>query len=78
MKTVVEIIRMAREADDYADEVIQMPGEYHPDWHTVRDEHFAALVAEATRNDIADFIEHGHSDDEKHNIQYAQSIRSMK
>lgn len=46
---VDEIIRMADEADDYADSVIQMPGEYHPDWHTVRDERFAALVAEATK-----------------------------
>ena len=48
-----EIIRMAREADDYADDFIQMPGEYHPDWHTVRDERFAALVEQRVRSEIA-------------------------
>ena len=39
-----DIIRMAREADDYADKMLGV-GEFHPDWHDVRDEHFAALVA---------------------------------
>lgn len=40
-----DIIRMAEQADEAADRKIKMRGEYHPDWHEVRDEKFAALVA---------------------------------
>jgi len=43
-----DIIRMAREAEDYADTVYEK-GEYHPGWLEVRDAHFAALVAAAER-----------------------------
>jgi hypothetical protein len=40
-----EIIKdLAERADDLADEKIQMPGEYHPDWHDVRDQFFAELL----------------------------------
>jgi hypothetical protein len=39
-----DIIRMAQEADDYADMKLGK-GEFHPDWHDVRDEKFAELVA---------------------------------
>jgi len=38
------IKELAELADDYADEYIQMPGEYHPDWNTVRDIRFAELI----------------------------------
>jgi hypothetical protein len=31
-------------ADGYADLKTSMPGEYHPDWHTLRDTRFAELV----------------------------------
>ena len=48
-----DIIRMADEADDLADKRLQMKGEYHPDWHTVRDEIFAQLVATAEREACA-------------------------
>ena len=35
-------------ADELADEQIDCIGEYHPDWHSVRDQKFAELiVAEA-------------------------------
>jgi hypothetical protein len=37
-----DIIRMAQEADDYADRLLGK-GEFHPDKHDVRDDHFAAL-----------------------------------
>lgn len=40
-----DIIRMAEQADEAADRKIKMRGEYHPDWHEVRDEKFAQLVA---------------------------------
>ena len=46
--TKEEIIRMADEADAYADEKLGK-GEFHPDWHEVRDERFAQLVAAAER-----------------------------
>lgn len=40
-----DIIRFGEQADEAADRKIAMRGEYHPDWHMVRDEAFAALVA---------------------------------
>ena len=42
-----DIIRFGEQADEVADRKIKMRGEYHPDWHQVRDEAFAALVAAA-------------------------------
>lgn len=38
------ISELAEQADEYADTKLQMPGEYHPDWHDVRDEKFAQLI----------------------------------
>ena len=38
------IQELADLADKLADDKIQMPGEYHPDWHTVRDQIFAKLI----------------------------------
>jgi hypothetical protein len=38
------IKQLAEQADEYADNKIQMPGEYHPDWHDTRDEKFAELI----------------------------------
>lgn len=40
-----DIIRFGEQADEAADRKIAMRGEYHPDWHKVRDEAFAKLVA---------------------------------
>ena len=40
------IKQMAEQADNFADDKIQMPGEYHPDWHDVRDEKFAELIVQ--------------------------------
>lgn len=40
-----DIIRFGEQADESADRKIKMRGEYHPDWHRVRDEAFAELVA---------------------------------
>ncbi len=48
-----EVIRMADEADLWADQELQCIGEYHPDWHEVRDVRFAALVAAAEREACA-------------------------
>lgn len=42
----MNIQELAKKADDEADRLINMPGEYHPDWHDVRDSIFAALVLE--------------------------------
>lgn len=35
---------LAEQADEFADNEIRMPGEYHPDWHNVRDQKFAELI----------------------------------
>jgi len=48
-----EIIEMADKADAEADNVLNMIGEYHPNWHQVRDEIFAKLVAEKEREACA-------------------------
>ena len=60
-----DIIRMADEADLWADQELQCIGEYHPDWHEVRDIRFAALVAAAEREACAKVCDnvvsnHGH------------------
>ena len=49
-----EIIEMADKADEEADNVLNMTGEYHPNWHQVRDEIFAKLVAEHERERLTD------------------------
>lgn len=44
-KTMNELVRKLSElADDMADDKIQMQGEYHPDWHDVRDQFFVELI----------------------------------
>ena len=47
-----DIIRWAREVEDYADTIYEK-GEYHPGWLEVRDQRFAALVAAAEREACA-------------------------
>jgi len=47
-----DIIRWAREVEEYADTIYQK-GEYHPGWLEVRDQRFAALVAAAEREACA-------------------------
>ena len=49
-----EIIEMADKADEEADKMLNMKGEYHPNWHQVRDEIFAKLVAERERERLTD------------------------
>ena len=49
-----EIIEMADKADEEADKVLNMKGEYHPNWHQVRDEIFAKMVAEHERERLTD------------------------
>jgi CRISPR/Cas system CSM-associated protein Csm5 (group 7 of RAMP superfamily) len=44
-----DVIRMREQADDWAEEHLQCMGEFHPDFLTVSDERFAALVAERDR-----------------------------
>ncbi len=52
-----EIIEMADKADEDADKVLNMKGEYHPNWHQVRDEIFAKLVAAKEREACAKVCE---------------------
>ena len=46
------IKELAKQADEYADTKLQMPGEYHPDWHDVRDEKFAELIKQAIYDEV--------------------------
>jgi hypothetical protein len=50
-----DIIRWAREVEDYADTIYEK-GEYHPGWVEVRDQRFAALVAAAEREACAKIV----------------------
>ena len=52
-----EIIEMADKADAEADNVLNMKGEYHPNWHQVRDEIFAKLVAQHKSDSLKELIE---------------------
>ena len=52
-----DIIRFGEQADEAADRKIKMRGEFHPDWHQVRDEAFAALVAAHEREQCARIVE---------------------
>jgi len=57
-----EIIKMADKADVEADNVLNMKGEYHPNWHEVRDEIFAKLVAAKERERLASIAEKNGND----------------
>lgn len=48
-----DLIRFGEQADEAADRKIKMRGEYHPDWHAVRDQKFAELVAAHERKACA-------------------------
>lgn len=52
-----ELIKMADKADAEADNVLGMKGEYHPNWHEVRDGIFAKLVAAKEREACAKVCE---------------------
>lgn len=55
-------------ADDKADEILQMKGEFHPDWHDVRDEIFVRLILE-------DVI--GIYNDDGHQTEYEQDMKVL-
>ncbi len=52
-----DIIRLREECDQWAEDHLQCKGEYHPDFHTVSDERFAALVAATEREACADICD---------------------
>jgi hypothetical protein len=46
-----KLIRLLSDlADEFTDNKIQQPGEYHPDWHDIRDQKFAELIVEQCLN----------------------------
>ncbi len=51
-----DVIRFGEQADEVADRKIRMRGEFHPEWHEVRDEAFAALVAAAAKEEEREAI----------------------
>ncbi len=50
------IRELAEQADLFADSKLQMKGEYHPDWHDIRDEKFAELILKDVFNRFGDEI----------------------
>jgi hypothetical protein len=56
-----DIIRLREECDQWAEDHLQCKGEYHPDFHAVSDERFAALVAAAEREACATACEEFYS-----------------
>jgi hypothetical protein len=50
------ILELAEQADIFADSELQMKGEYHPDWHDIRDEKFAELILKDVFNRFGDEI----------------------
>jgi hypothetical protein len=52
-----DIVRLREECDQWAEWHLQCVGEYHPDFHTVSDERFAALVAAREREACAKVCE---------------------
>jgi len=44
------IKELAEQADKYTDNKIQNHGEYHPDWHDIRDQKFAELIIQECLN----------------------------
>ena len=49
-----DIIRLRQEADDWAKKELSCAGEFHPDFHEVSDERFAALVAQECIDVLSD------------------------
>ncbi len=62
MNTAI-IEALSDEADNYADRVLQMPGEYHPDWHIVRDTRFYKEAFNEGIKKAIDAIRDRHSGD---------------
>ena len=55
------IKELAEQADDHANKIIQMPGEYHPDWHDIRDQNFAKLIINEILMLLADCYRNGNN-----------------
>jgi hypothetical protein len=72
-----DIIRMAEEADAYADKKLGL-GEWHPDKHEVRDDHFATLVAAHEREACAKVADEWQTevDDPRYQCDCAAAIRA--
>lgn len=54
-----QIRELAEQADEYADATLS-PGEFHPDWHDVRDARFAELIVRKAMDYASRNWEHGH------------------
>jgi len=51
--TKEQVIAWSDQADEHADKTLQCKGEFHPDWHEVRDAYFANLVRNAALEEAA-------------------------
>jgi len=48
-----QAVALAEQADRRADEICQCRGEFHPDWHAVRDAEFARLIRQQVIEELA-------------------------
>jgi len=48
------IREIAEQADLFADSKLQMKGEFHPDWHDIRDQKFAELIIKECGKTLVD------------------------
>lgn len=46
------IKELSEEADKFADDYLQTPGEFHPDYGAVRDQMFAELIIQAIYDEV--------------------------
>ena len=81
MTTKEQVIVWSEQTDDYADKKLQCEGEYHPDWHEVRDAYFATLVRNAALEEAAQKCEYTGPQGNPLaliNQAFAQEIRNLK
>ena len=68
--------QLAEEADKFADDYLQTPGEFHPDYGAVRDQMFAELIIkECIICAEREWIRNG---DTEHNRAVSKVIESIK
>jgi hypothetical protein len=59
------ILELAEQADEYTDNKIQQQGEYHPDWHDIRDQKFAELIVRECMAKVCKELDNSYSEDGK-------------
>jgi len=75
---MIDVIKLGEQADEFADAKIAQPGEFHPDWHRVRDERFAELVLEEAAKVCQSRYMGDHSREDQEALRCAAAILAIK